>query len=102
MNQRHSRASTTSGPGVLSMGEQITLSFYWLSLNFQMAALLPIVIPTQILLFVAPGAAGNTHQAIFLGWLSAPGSGTALLVHPIGAPLSDPPPPPLTPPPPFS
>jgi len=89
MNQRHSRASTTSGPGVLSMGEQITLSFYWLSLNFQMAALLPIVIPTQILLFVAPGAAGNAQQAIFLGWLSALGSVTALLVQPIVGAMSD-------------
>jgi MFS family permease len=89
MNQRHSRASTTSGPSVLSLGEQITLSFYWLSLNFQMAALLPIVIPTQILLFVAPGAAGNAQQAIFLGWLSALGSVTALLVQPIVGAMSD-------------
>ncbi|HEV2236855.1 MAG TPA: MFS transporter, partial [Ktedonobacterales bacterium] len=82
-------AEATGGQHALSTGEQITLSFYWLALNFQSAALLPIVIPTQILLFVAPGAAGNAEQAIFLGWLSALGSVIALVVQPLVGAASD-------------
>jgi MFS family permease len=82
-------AEATEGQRALSTGEQVTLSFYWLALNFQTAALLPIVIPTQILLFVAPGAAGNAAQAVFLGWLSALGSVIALVVQPLVGAASD-------------
>jgi MFS family permease len=82
-------ARSTEGQRALSTGEQVTLSFYWLALNFQTAALLPIVIPTQILLFVAPGAAGNAEQAVFLGWLSALGSVIALVAQPLVGAASD-------------
>jgi MFS family permease len=73
----------------LSVRQQVGLSFHWFSLNFLFAALLPIVIPAQILLFVAPGAVGNVKQATFLGILAAAGAVTALIVQPIVGLLSD-------------
>lgn len=65
------------------------MSFLWFSLNFQFAALLPIVIPAQILLFVAPGATGNAQQALFLGGLAALGAVTAVVLQPVVGALSD-------------
>ncbi|WP_069805919.1 MFS transporter [Thermogemmatispora onikobensis] len=73
----------------LTVREQLVLSFLWLGLNIQSAALLPIVVPTQILLFVAPGQAGSAEQATFLGWLSAMGAFFSLVVPPIVGLLSD-------------
>ena len=73
----------------LSIREQVTLSLLWFSLNFETAALLPVVIPTQLLLFVAPGGVGNVQQALALGWLSAIGALLALLVQPLTGSMSD-------------
>jgi MFS family permease len=73
----------------LSTAEQITLSLLWFSLNFETAALLPIVIPAQLLLFVAPGATGNAQQAVALGWLSALAAAIALLAQPLTGAASD-------------
>ncbi|HEX9067634.1 MAG TPA: MFS transporter [Ktedonobacterales bacterium] len=70
----------------LTPGRQVTLSLLWLGLNVQTAALLPIVLPTQILLFVSPGEVGGAQQATFLGWFSALGALIALVVPPwVGA-----------------
>ena len=73
----------------LSGSEQITLSLLWFSLNFETAALLPIVIPAQLLLFVSPGAVGNAQQAVALSVLSAVGAVIALIAQPLTGAMSD-------------
>lgn len=76
-------------PVSLTMGRQLSLSALWLGVNAISAALLPIVLPIQILLFVAPGTVGDARQAEFLGWLSAVGAVVALVVPPLVGALSD-------------
>lgn len=73
----------------LSRRELLGLSLPWFALNFQFAALLPVVIPAQILLFVAPGSAGNAQQALLLGAMAALGAVTALVLQPTIGALSD-------------
>lgn len=73
----------------LSRRELLGLSFLWFALSFHFAALLPIVIPAQILLFVAPDAAGSARQALFLGGLAALGAITSLVLQPTIGALSD-------------
>ncbi|HEX8995674.1 MAG TPA: MFS transporter [Ktedonobacterales bacterium] len=76
-------------PAELTLRRQLSLSALWLGINAISAALLPIVLPIQILLFVAPGVVGDARQAELLGWLSALGAIVALLVPPLVGALSD-------------
>src|SRR5487761_1262819 len=73
----------------LSVREQLILSILWFALNIQSAALLPIVLPTQILLYVAPGEVGNAQQATFLSWLATLGAVMSLFIPPIVGMVSD-------------
>jgi len=73
----------------ISIHGQIALNALWFSLNAQSAALLPIIIPTQILLFVAPGPVGSAEQATFLGWLITGASIVSLLMPPLVGAFSD-------------
>jgi MFS family permease len=74
---------------LLSRRELLGMSVLWFALNFQFAALLPIVVPAQIILLVTPGAAGSPQQALVLGGLAALGAITAVILQPLVGALSD-------------
>src|SRR5579885_2908133 len=73
----------------LSIRNELVLNILWFSINLQYAALLPVIIPIQILLFIPAGRVGDAQQAIFLGWLSAVASFLSLCMPPLVGTLSD-------------
>ncbi|HYX49483.1 MAG TPA: MFS transporter, partial [Ktedonobacteraceae bacterium] len=73
----------------MNVRDQLVLSIFWFSLNIQNAALFPIVIPLQILLFVPRGQVGNAQQALLLGWISTVGAVVSLIMPPVFGMLSD-------------
>lgn len=89
LHNLHDEANATPRAGHVSVSGHLRLSVLWFSVNFQSAALLPVVLPVQLLLFVAPGSVGNAQQATLLGWLSAAGSLVALFIPPVVGAISD-------------
>jgi MFS family permease len=80
-------------PGVrvsrLSLRGQLMLNTLWFGLNAQSSALLPIVIPTQILLFISTNQVGSAQQVLFLSWLVIIASLISLFMPPVVGKLSD-------------
>lgn len=73
----------------LSLGGQLMLNTLWLGLNAQSSALLPIVIPTQIVLFISSNQVGSAQQVLFLSWLMVAASIISLFMPPLIGTLSD-------------
>jgi MFS family permease len=73
----------------VSARRQLVLNLLWFAFNFQTAALLPVVVPAQVLLIVAPGSVASAQQAAYLGWLAAAAAVVAVVVQPLVGLLSD-------------
>ena len=73
----------------LSLQHQVTLSALWLGLNFQSSALLPIVVPAQVLLLIDRGAVASSSQALAVSALSLAAAIIAVAVTPLAGAASD-------------
>src|SRR5260221_4382341 len=73
----------------LSMRGQLVLNVLWFALNAQSAALLPIVIPAQTVMFISSSQVGSAQQVYFLSWLLIGASIISLFMPPIIGTLSD-------------
>jgi hypothetical protein len=73
----------------LSILEELVLNILWFPTNVLNGALIAVVIPTQILLFLPAAHVGDVQQGTFLGWLTTVASFVALLMPPLIASLSD-------------
>lgn len=73
----------------LSLQHQVSLSALWLGLNFQSSALLPIVVPAQILLLVDRGSVATSNQALAVSALSFAAAIVAVVVTPLAGAVSD-------------
>jgi MFS family permease len=76
-------------PERLSVQHQVTLSALWLGLNFQSSALLPIVVPAQVLLLVDRGAVASSSQALAVSTISFGAAIIAIVVTPLAGAASD-------------
>lgn len=73
----------------LSNKKQLILNVLWFPLNAETAALLTIVIPTQILLFVPSSEVGSAEQATALSWLAIAAAIVSLIMPPFIGAFSD-------------
>ena len=73
----------------ISLRGQLVLNTLWFGLNAQSSALLPIVIPTQIVLFISSNQVGSAQQVLFLSWLMIAASIISLFMPPLIGTLSD-------------
>jgi hypothetical protein len=67
----------------LSVLQELALNILWFPTNGLNGALLAVVIPTQILLFLPSAHVGDAEQGTFLGWLTTVASFVALLMPPL-------------------
>lgn len=83
-------ALSSVGPAErLTLQHQVTLSALWLGLNFQSSALLPIVVPAQVLLLVDRGAVASSRQALAVSAISFGAAIIAIVVTPLAGAASD-------------
>ena len=73
----------------ISLRGQLTLNTLWFGLNAQSSALLAIVIPTQMVLFVSSNQVGSVQQVLVLSWLLVAASIITLFLPPLIGALSD-------------
>ena len=73
----------------LTFRGQLVLNLLWFALNAQSSALLPIVIPAQIVLFITSNQVGSIQQVLFLSWLMIGASVISLFIPPLIGTLSD-------------
>jgi MFS family permease len=85
------RRGLAQQPGAAALGirGQALLSAMWLGLSFQSAALLPIVVPAQLLVLVDQGSIASTQQALALSVLSTVAAIIAVVVTPLAGSASD-------------
>ena len=81
--------TSVGAPERLSLQHQVTLSALWLGLNFQSSALLPIVVPAQVLLLVDRGAVASSNQALAVSAISFGAAIIAIVVTPLAGATSD-------------
>jgi MFS family permease len=81
--------SSTANAAKPTIRGQLGLNILWFALNAQSAALLPIVIPTQIILFVSTGQVGTAQQVSFLSGLMLAAAAISLFMPPIIGMISD-------------
>lgn len=94
-----SKAGVASTQRRRSLGGLIAISMFWFAINFHWAAILLLLVPSQVtgLLFhAAPGATFadrkawvDAHQALTLALVEAPGLVVALIANPLFGLLSD-------------
>lgn len=73
----------------LSIRRQATLSALWFGLNFQSSALLPIIVPAQVLILIDRGAVASSNQALAVSVLSFAAALIAIVATPAAGAASD-------------
>ncbi|HZU66378.1 MAG TPA: MFS transporter [Ktedonobacteraceae bacterium] len=73
----------------VSIPQELAINILWLPVNALNAALLPVVVPTVILIFLPATHVGDAIQGTFLGWLTTIASVVSLLMPPLVGSLSD-------------
>src|SRR5260370_38373921 len=73
----------------LTFRGQLVLNLLWFARNAHSSAVLPIVIPGQIVLFITSNQVGSIQQVLFLSWLMIGASVISLFIPPLIGTLSD-------------
>lgn len=89
LSSEGTRSSISASPPHLTRRELLALSLAWFAPSFIAAALLPLVVPAQIAVYIAPGSAGDAQQALILGLAAAVGALITLTLQPLIGAASD-------------